>query len=408
MPYKKLPQMQAITLGCDPEFFFTKDGKVIGSEKIIEKKGIKAKEKTYHYDFKTQKDNEVFRDSDRGLTVIDGVQAELHPKADLCRDRLASNIAQCLLGVEKSMGEGIQADFSQVVEVSKAELDTLSDENKKFGCSASLNTHKKGKNKVTTIKADPTKYLKRSAGGHIHMGANATVTGAPIYKETPYSAEQIEYYKRYYKEDRAGQTYKAHIGFEQKVDPHYAALKNPDVLVPILDIILGNTCVMLDRNPANAERRKNYGKAGEYRLPKYGLEYRTLSNFWLRGKPLFSLVFGLARQAVNMVVCDKDTGHIAQLMALVDMEDITKAINENDMELAVKNWNKIEPFMLAITKGSDIYGHYPITSHSIAGFHKLIDNGIDHYFKQSPMDAWLRPTAGTYLGFSEWAVKIAK
>lgn len=390
---KILPQQQHITLGCDPEFFFTKGGKVIGSEKIItDKKGIEAGMIYEH------EKGKPFVPNNKGLTVIDGVQAELHPAADTCRDRLANNIISCLTGVEHSMVGEVKADFSQVVEVSKDELDTLADENKKFGCSESMNTHKKGKNKVTQIKADPMKYLKRSAGGHIHMGATPKLsprvpTGKTIEEKDMLSGEM---YKR------------PEMKYELYDNPQFLALKNPDVLVPVLDIILGNTCVMIDRNPANAERRKNYGKAGEYRLPTYGLEYRTLSNFWLRGRPLFSLVFGLARQAVNMVVYDNQTGHVEHLMSLVDMADITKAINENDMDLAVKNWNKIEKFMLDITDDKNSYGHYPITNYTIKGFHKLIDNGIDHYFKQDPLDAWLRPNekAGLHLGFTQWAMRV--
>ena len=337
-----LRTIQGITLGCDPEFFFTRNGKVIGSERIVPKDGIL---------------------SPGGLTVIDGVQAELHPQQSTCRELLAHNIRACMFHIDQTtQGTDIVPDFSQVVEIEKTELDSLSDENKKFGCSSSMNNHKRGKDKVTTIKADPLKYLKRSAGGHIHLGAQQNV-----YVLEPHGGRQVP-------------------------NPTHAILQSPAELVPVLDVLVGNTSVLLDKDPGNKERRKNYGKAGEYRLPDYGIEYRTLSNFWLRGIPLFSFVFGLARQAVNIV--DQSTEknpYRRELLSLVKMSDIKKAINNNDQELAARNFARIEDFILSIVK-DDGYGFYPLMPETIQGFHKLVDDGIDHYFTQHPIKAWLEPS----------------
>lgn len=362
----KLAPEQKISLGCDPEFFFTKDGKVIGSEAIIPKEGLRSG----GYD-------------QGGLTVIDGVQAELHPSPASCREILARGIRDCLITVNSSAGsKGVKVDFRQVVDIEKEELDKMADENKKFGCSESMNTHKAGINKVTTISADPLKYLKRSAGGHIHMGAPKTV------------------------EVRTGHTPDGFSTWGTLSNSYFEVLKNPEHLVPILDILVGNTCVMLDTDPANKERRKNYGKAGEYRLPSYGLEYRTLSNFWLRGMPLFSFAFGLARQAVNL--CQQSTDehdYRKELMSLVSMSDIRKAINNNDKELATRNFARIEDFLLSITK-DDNYGFYPLMPQTIKGFHKLVEDGIDKYFTQDTIDAWTQPRDGYGGGFYQFITQI--
>ena len=77
--------------------------------------------------------------------------------------------------------------------------------------------------------------------------------------------------------------------------------EDPLLAVKILDIVVGNTCVIMDRAPSQVERRKVYGRAGEYRLPAHGIEYRTLSNFWLRSYQLTHLVFSLARFAINIL-----------------------------------------------------------------------------------------------------------
>lgn len=360
---KEMYRNQEITLGCDPEFFFSKDGKIIGSEVVIPKKGIA---------------------SNGGLTVIDGVQAELHPGQSTCRELLANNIILCLRQVELSAtAKGVKADFSQVVEIEKEELDKMDDENKKFGCSASMNTHKEGENKITTVSADPLKYLKRSAGGHIHMGAHPTIGAG----------------------DPHGDSINGFRKVIQVENPIFAVLKNPDKLVPVLDILVGNTCVMLDTDPANKERRKNYGKAGEYRSPSYGIEYRTLSNFWLRGMPLFSLAFGLARQSAELVrQTTPENNYLGELMSLVKMDDITKAINENDKDLAARNFARIEDFLIEITQ-EDNYGFYPIMKETIKGFHKLVDDGIDKYFTQDPLDAWLRPKEH-HKAFREFIINV--
>ncbi len=367
----KLVPTQNITLGTDPEFFFKKDGEIVGSEKVIPEGGIPS------YGV--------------GLTVIDGVQAELHPHAAACREVLARNIKGCLLSVEHAMREkGMTADFSQVVDVKKEELDTLLPKNKRFGCSASMNTHKEGEDKVTIIKADPLKYLKRSAGGHVHIGAEEKIFSGKyevIPVLNPDGSPVLDYNKHPVVKHK-----------EILIDnPAFNVLKNPDVLVPCLDIIVGNTAVLLDRDPGNTERRKNYGKAGEYRLPKYGLEYRTLSNFWLRGNPLFALMFGLVRQTVNMVEQSNEShDYVAALRKLVDIKDVEKAINENDFDLATENFKKILPFLISITPTGTFY---PITSETLPTFEKLVELGVDHFFTQNVMDAWIRPNYANYGGF---------
>ena len=110
--------------------------------------------------------------------------------------------------------------------------------------------------------------------------------------------------------------------------------------------------MLLDRDPNAAERREVYGRAGEHRLPKYGLEYRTLSNFWLRSYPLYSLIFGLARQAVYVLntPCKayNPLNHWDAAEALlkhVDLAKVEQAINTNDAALAWENWEPVKKFL---------------------------------------------------------------
>lgn len=71
-------------------------------------------------------------------------------------------------------------------------------------------------------------------------------------------------------------------------------------LVKTLDAGLGIPSVCLAQNYDHFIRRRYYGLAGEYRLPLHGLEYRTLSNYWLIDPVAFALTFDLARHVLNL------------------------------------------------------------------------------------------------------------
>jgi hypothetical protein len=63
---------------------------------------------------------------------------------------------------------------------------------------------------------------------------------------------------------------------------HIEALKlNPIKFVKKMDLFLGVPSILLDNSEGSKERRELYGKAGSFRLKPYGIEYRTLSNFWI-------------------------------------------------------------------------------------------------------------------------------
>jgi hypothetical protein len=89
-----------------------------------------------------------------------------------------------------------------------------------------------------------------------------------------------------------------HVHFELPEEER--EIENIRYLVKTLDALLGIPCVALAQNYDHFIRRRYYGLAGEFRLPPHGLEYRTLSNFWLMHPRAFMLVFDLARHALNI------------------------------------------------------------------------------------------------------------
>lgn len=93
------------------------------------------------------------------------------------------------------------------------------------------------------------------------------------------------------------------------------------MLVKLLDLYMGVPSVLLDRDRA---RRRLYGKAGAYRAKPYGIEYRTLSNFWLRDSRLIEWVYDQTETALEM---NKHVNHIpfAQVRRCIDEGDVVLA-----------------------------------------------------------------------------------
>jgi len=111
-----------------------------------------------------------------------------------------------------------------------------------------------------------------------------------------------------------------HIGYE-----------NPDQktnmkIIQAMDLFLGIPSILLDKD---TERRKMYGKAGCFREKSYGVEYRTLSNFWIASEELVNWAFTQSMRAVKFAF-EEDW--------LVDevQVDIQLAINKQDLDLACK------------------------------------------------------------------------
>jgi hypothetical protein len=65
-----------------------------------------------------------------------------------------------------------------------------------------------------------------------------------------------------------------HLGIEGTLD-----LEKKAEIVRHLDLYLGVPAVLLD---ADSDRKNVYGTPGRFRPKKYGVEYRTLSNFWIK------------------------------------------------------------------------------------------------------------------------------
>ena len=134
-----------------------------------------------------------------------------------------------------------------------------------FGCrpEMSIHTGPDGKYlKYPTPSAEQIGNL-RVCGGHIHVGRDD-------YKEHMDSYE----------------------GFLMAYESKYVAAL-------YMDLYLGLALTAIDKDPTNAARKALYGHPGSMRETPYGLEYRTLSNFWLHHPELVRLVFDLTQASMG-------------------------------------------------------------------------------------------------------------
>lgn len=91
-------------------------------------------------------------------------------------------------------------------------------------------------------------------------------------------------------------------------------------VVRAMDLFLGVPSILMDNGE---ERRQLYGGAGACRIKPYGVEYRTLSNFWIFEPRLIKWAWDNAARAES---CDFDVK--------CEQDRILAAINGNDKSVA--------------------------------------------------------------------------
>lgn len=111
--------------------------------------------------------------------------------------------------------------------------------------------------------------------------------------------------------------------------------------IRMMDTFLGISSIVLDSNPNSHERRKLYGKAGCYRPTDYGVEYRVLSNFWLKNEKFVYFVDSVLQDLLNLLKDEKKklfrgTKINTRIIELIGDDVICSVINTSDIEGANK------------------------------------------------------------------------
>lgn len=142
-----------------------------------------------------------------------------------------------------------------------------------FGCDPDYNAWTGRMNRKP--KADD--HNLRSCGGHVHIGTKGTA-----YEHIP-----------------------------------------PEVIIRACDLFLGVPSVLMDNGIL---RKQLYGKAGAYRAKDYGVEYRTLSNYWIFERKYMEWVYDNTKRALDAALNKMSFDEDAKL--------IQSTINNNVIPMA--------------------------------------------------------------------------
>lgn len=155
-----------------------------------------------------------------------------------------------------------------------------------FGCTPDFNAFTGQKN-PSPVAAD--KGL-RTAGGHVHLGVTGTLE---ISRQTQM------------------------------------------MLGVLCDYFLSLPAVIMDKD---TRRKELYGKASAIRYKDYGIEYRSLSNFWIGEKSTRKFVY----EQVDKVVQGCDMEVLMSLHSRLPIEKLHNIINSNDVKEADKFSSKLQ------------------------------------------------------------------
>lgn len=256
----------------------------------------------------------------------DGAQAEFQTVAGGCLAYHVDSIQEGLctvLEAARKVNKDARLSLKNVMEIEYDVLNSAKEEHVAFGCAPASNVYGLQGKQV------PARELPfRTAGGHIHFGVG------------------------------------------DKKEPE--TIKN---MVKALDAILGVCSVSLFAKQDNAIRRQFCGQAGEYRTPKHGLEYRTLSNAWMCHPMMTHLVFDLARKCVVF----GEKGFLGFWDATE--EETVNCIQNCDVELAHKIMERNKATLMKIFRAAY---HY-LTDKQLDSAYHIFYDGLDSAIK-NPAD----------------------
>lgn len=119
-----------------------------------------------------------------------------------------------------------------------------------------------------------------------------------------------------------------HIGYEK-------VLCDPRRVIQFADLCLGVPSVLMDTR--GGLRRELYGKHGAYREKEYGVEYRTLSNFWIFHPRLAKWAWDNVHRTIWMAMEDRDlSDHHERIVDAIDngnKETAIGLVKEFDLEV---------------------------------------------------------------------------
>lgn len=254
-----------------------------------------------------------------GNPYWDGFQAEfttditrsVNPR---CLSYVVDDVRRGLSNVLRSAREknpGAELTWDSVIEIPRSVMRTAKPEHVDLGCAPSLNAYTDDEQLNV---GDPSALPIRFAGCHIHLGTDA--------------------------------------GRNVKVSKE---------LVKSMDRIFGIASIPLFHGMEDSRRRMFYGRAGEFRLPEWGIEYRVPSSAALAHPVLFHITMDLVRAAMYVglsglgSVFDSSDDEIRKVINLYDLAGAKEILRRNKsifMGIFNKRYRDGEPAWELINSGA--------------------------------------------------------
>jgi hypothetical protein len=259
-----MSDIQLVKIAADPEMFVT-NSRTGEVSSVAGLLGCSKEEKMHFADFRLQEDNVL-------------VEFDIDPQTT--STEFSGNIERAIMQCAKTVQDkGFFLTDIASHEYTKKELMSFDKSAFVFGCNPDTNIRNGIQNRMPKAKQG-----LRTAGGHIHLGWEHL----NMYKNILPLREQ---------QHRVG---------------------------AMCDYFLGLESLSLDHDE---RRRELYGKAGAARLKSYGLEYRSLSNFWIfkpelrdwafkKSKELFEVAMNESRYYAALSIAPHE-----QVQAIIDTGD---------------------------------------------------------------------------------------
>jgi hypothetical protein len=203
-----------------------------------------------------------------------------------------------------------------------------------FGCAPSFVRMPDGTVRQSAPKISPNAIPIRSAGYHLHLGN-------PGYDE--YEEDDRDYYTPH----RQNHFSVSQSTVNKAISRIFRTPEGQLDLVQTCDLMIGLPSVLFERQYEQGRWRRmtlGYGRAGEFRLPKHGFEYRTLS-MWPLSSPVWTWWAHCAiRDAYRVAAAGLD------LHKGIDMAAVAEAIDQHKFELASELWTTVRKRLWRLTE----------------------------------------------------------
>lgn len=108
-------------------------------------------------------------------------------------------------------------------------------------------------------------------------------------------------------------------------------------VVRMMDLFLSIPSIFIDWDPTSVARRKLYGSAGDHRPTAYGVEYRSISNFWLISPEYASLIYDICDFTLDVCANEQHEKLFSTYAGKNEMADeLVNCINTGNKKKAEK------------------------------------------------------------------------